>query len=92
MKLRKVEKIELIDGRRSLLSVWLSKLSSFAFLGICIYISRGSAWWTFFTATSFLLFLVIHVANFYETRWRKFNSLQELIDWAEEEKGNEDEH
>ena len=31
-------------------------LVTFSFLGLCIYVSHGSSWWTFLTGSMFLLF------------------------------------
>jgi hypothetical protein len=74
----------LLDKTESLLESWGKDLVTFGFLLLCIYVSSGSNWWTFFTGTMTLLVIAGKVQSA-SKRQKKFTSKEELISWAQKQ-------
>lgn len=56
---------------------------TFCFLLLCVYVSKGSNWWTFLTGTLFLLFLFVKISNrTKESRWC-FRTKEEVRKWLD---------
>lgn len=72
----------LFDKTEGLLESWGKDLVTFGFLGLCIYVSRDSNWWTFFTGTMALLVIAGKIQAGVK-RQKKFHTKQELLDWAQ---------
>ena len=64
------QKITLMDLRQTWPEKLASNILTFGLLGLCIWASQGSTWWTFFTALLFLCVLVVRIAAFSTGRRR----------------------
>ena len=78
----------LFDKRQTLGESLVSDGATFGLLLLCIWISQGSKWWTFFSALCFLGFGIAKCAAVVGNRQHKFKSLDELEEWAAKERSN----
>lgn len=65
--------------------LWRSVAKDFvtaAFLVLCVYVSRGSMWWTFFTGSVALLLLYGALVD--SPRRKKFTTKAALKQWVDE--------
>lgn len=76
-------KYMVFDKRQSIAQAFVCNLGTFGMLGLLIYISRGSNWWTLVTGLIFLLVLCVRVAHVFKTRNNVFYTKADLIKWAE---------
>lgn len=63
----------------------LRDLFTFAVLALCVYVSHGSATWTFISAMMFLVLLFTRAVRMFDEKSVKLNSWAELKDWAEKQ-------
>lgn len=75
--------IKVIDRTESFLQSFFSDLTTFSFLGFCIWLSQGSKWWTFFTGTMFLMFALGKLSYAFKHRQKSFKTKKELMEWAD---------
>ena len=54
---------------------------NFSFLGLCIFVSYGNAWWTLVTGILFILMLWAKVNGFVNKVTTTFNTKEEAIDF-----------
>ena len=54
----------------------------YSMLGLCIWISQGSKWWTLLTGILFLITFFGMIVSHYRKNTDAFYSKQELLDWA----------
>ncbi|MCK9554133.1 hypothetical protein [Aquamicrobium sp.] len=86
------EKPKIIIYKESLAQSLISDLATFGLILLCIYVSQGSAWWTFVTGCMFLLFVVIRAAYLTKSETHlRFNSLDEMRKWLDKQEA-EHEH
>lgn len=78
--------ITLFDSRNSLLRQVTRSLVSFGSLGLCIWLSKGSAWWSLFTCALFLLFAWVQASLIVQRHRTVFASLDELAAWVEQQR------
>lgn len=76
-------KYAVFDKRHSMAEAFLCNLGMFGTLGLLIYISQGSNWWTLVTGCIFLLVLYVRLAQVFKTRNNVFYTKADLIKWAE---------
>lgn len=76
-------KFLVFDKRQSMAQAFVCNLGTFGMLGLLIYISRGSNWWTLVTGCIFLGVMCIRVAVVFKTRSNVFYTKADLIKWAE---------
>ena len=74
--------IRVMDKTQSIVESIFKDTVTFSFLIFCIYISRGSTWWTFFTGSLFMLCFFTMVATFTKQRKKTFSTKAELLEWA----------
>ena len=56
---------------------------TFSFLLLCIYISKGSNWWTFLTGVMFLLFLSAKTSRLIKENRKNFHTKEEVRKWLD---------
>ena len=56
---------------------------AFSFLLLCIYISKGSNWWTFLTGVIFLAFLYEKVSGLLKEDRKNFRTKEEVRKWLD---------
>ena len=56
---------------------------TFSFLLLCIYISKGSNWWTFLTGVMFLLFLFTKMSRWIKEDRKNFHTKEEVCKWLD---------
>lgn len=80
----KAEKPKHIIFRRteSLLQSLVSDTFTFSLMGLCIYVSQGSTWWTFFTGLMAIFFLFAKANAAMDNRTTKLHSKAEALEWA----------
>ena len=76
----------LLDRRHTVTESLISDGTTFGLLILCIYISQGSRWWTFFTAVMCILWVFAKLSLVSSTRQKKFKSLDEIEEWVAQEK------
>lgn len=64
----------------------LRSAAVFSFLGLCIYVSQGSAWWTFVTGGMFLFLLSAKLQSFLKSNYTTFNDIDSAIEYLQKEK------
>ena len=77
------KEIIFFDKTQSVAASIASDAVTFGFLALCIWISQGSKWWTFFTAVLFIFYLAAKFAGALNERQKKFHSYADLIAYAE---------
>ena len=75
------QKITLMDLRQTWPEKLASNILTFGLLGLCIWASQGSTWWTFFTALLFLCVLVVRIAAFSHRSKTEFAGIHALKAW-----------
>ncbi len=70
------------DKSENVFSSIVKDFFSFATICLCVYVSRGSNWWTFFTGVFLILFVFAKFNYIVKTRHHTFRSKKELIEWA----------
>ena len=78
----------LLDKRQTLGESLVSDGVTFGLLLLCIWISQGSKWWTFWTALMFIAWLGAKGAAVYGSRQHKFKDIDELEAWTAKERSN----
>lgn len=78
----KEPKYVVFDKREGLFENIMKNVVTFSFILLCIYVSRGSTWWTFATGCFFLLMLFGLFARAWD-RNKKFHSKAELKEWVD---------
>ena len=81
-------KYVVLDARQTVMQSIVADGATFGFLMLCIWVSQGSRWWTFFTALMFLAYLGFKAASVVQTRQHKFKNLDALAAWVESEQAN----
>ena len=79
------QKITLMDLRQTWPEKLASNILTFGLLGLCIWASQGSTWWTFFTALLFLCVLVVRIAAFSHRSKTEFAGIHALKAWVDTE-------
>lgn len=80
------EKPKVIIYKESLAQSLISDLATFGLILLCIYVSQGSAWWTFVTGCMFLLFVVVRAAVLTKSdNVIRFSSLNEVRQWLDDQ-------
>lgn len=77
--------ISLMDYRRTWAEKLASTVATFGLLGLCIWASQGSTWWTFFTGVLFLITLVARIAAMSKRSKTEFADIHALKGWVNEE-------
>ena len=70
-----------IKEKEGFFQSFFKDLVTFSFIAFCVYISQGSAWWTFVTGGMFLMFALIKIGSVLDKSTTTFNSKQEAIDF-----------
>lgn len=78
--------IIIINKTESLIESVLSDAFTFSVLLLCIWVSRGSTWWTFFTTLLFLFFVFGKATLFASKNNHKFKSNEEAIAFLDGQK------
>jgi hypothetical protein len=78
-----MDTIKIIDKTESVLESIIKDIVTFSFLIFCIWISQGNTWWTFFTATIFLMGGWTRLSVILKKKTHTFKSKAELLEWAE---------
>lgn len=73
-------KFVILKTKETLLQSLIKDTYTFAFLLLCIYVSQGSAWWTFFTGVMALIFIIGLIGGSGERTM--LYSKKEAVDWA----------
>lgn len=79
----------IIIYKESLAQSVISDIVTFGFILICVWSSwaSGSRWWTFFTATVMLFFIVVQLQKFTASDNRlRFYSIEQVEKWVVEQK------
>ena len=56
---------------------------TFCFLLLCMYVSKGSVWWTFLTGVMFLLFLFAKTSRWIKEDRKNFHTKEEVRKWLD---------
>jgi hypothetical protein len=56
---------------------------TFCFLLLCVYVSKGSNWWTFLTGVMFLLFLFAKTSSWVKEDRKNFHTKEEVRKWLD---------
>lgn len=75
-------KFIIMDKHESVLTSIVKDVVTFAFLLLCVWVSQGSTWWTFFTGSLFIAFGYFRMAAFVAERQTKLYSKAEAVKWA----------
>lgn len=78
--------ITIMDGRGSLLYRLFSYAVVLSILAFCIWLSKGSVFWTGLSGLLFIFFLFSLARSFVKDRTKNFTSFDEVIAWAEAKK------
>lgn len=70
------------DKTESLAASWAKDLITLLAVTLCVYISRGSGWWTFVTSSMLLIFVIGRTCASISKRRHVFHNRIELIGWA----------
>lgn len=82
----KPQTLILCDDRNALLKSIVSRIVLFGLLGLCIWISKGSVWWSLFTCALFLMYAWATASLIAGKRVRQFQGLDELATWVEQQR------
>lgn len=82
-------KFVLLDKRQTVAESLVSDGMTFGLLLLCIWVSQGSKWWTFFTALMFIAWLGVKGAAVFSTRQTKFKDLEDMQAWINKERSND---
>ncbi|NLZ11196.1 MAG: hypothetical protein GX086_07690 [Alcaligenaceae bacterium] len=76
-------------GRRGV--SWAARIGLLAFLALCIWLSKGSTWWTLVTSCLFLFSMVSVSAQVVRPKHTKtdFAGLDDLQDWIDRQRAIE---
>ena len=74
-----------IDETESLKESVFKDLTSFGLLAFCIWISKGSTFWTLFTGIMMISFFTAQLTKALKTRLHKFQSIHLLKAWVDHE-------
>lgn len=80
--MNKIETFKILDVRSTALQSIGRSLVSYSLLAFCIWLSRGSTFWTLVCGLIFLIGFAAQVASLTGTATNKFRSVKELQDWA----------
>lgn len=83
MKIEVRKSVVVFDRTERLISSILRDAFSTAMLILCVYVSRDSTWWTFFSALVFLCYMGMKALSVYNERSVKFNNWHELRNWID---------
>ncbi|SHM04944.1 hypothetical protein SAMN05216428_11273 [Nitrosospira sp. Nsp11] len=72
----------IVVKQTSLVHRLIGTLFVFSMLLLCIYVSHGSAWWTFFTGTLFIVFLTGFLLSCTKRGTVTINTKDEALEWA----------
>jgi len=75
--------VRIIDRTESFIESLFSDLVTFSFLAFCIWLSKGSTWWTFVTGFMFIMGTATKLSYIMGTRNKDFKTKEELIQWAD---------
>lgn len=78
--------IKLRDTRRLWPRNLILNLSTFAFLALCIWLSKGSVWWTLVSSGLFLLAFASSAMHLVRDTTTEFSSLDELQSWIDRQR------
>ena len=74
----------IIVYKESLAQSVISDVATFGFLLLCIWVSQGSTWWTFFTGAMFLVVVCAKLAALTKSdRVHRFYSIGEMREWLD---------
>lgn len=79
----KNEEFIIFNNTQGVFESWAKDLVTFIFVLLCVWVSRDSAWWTFFTGCFALLFFSAKLHRVYQTRRIVLKSKAEAIAWAQ---------
>lgn len=68
-----------ITPKRGIIPSIIVNLFTFSFLGLCIYVSQGNAWWTFFTGASFLFLMWCKLSTVFKDNHTTFEDKEAAI-------------
>lgn len=81
--------IRLFDYRGQRWAIWLSRLGLYALLALCIWLSKGSTWWTLVTSVLFLLTVILTMIGMTTKAKSDFHGLDELQAWVDRQRAIE---
>lgn len=92
MKLKDVAEIKpdhyiVFDKRESLYESVVKDGFTFSFIGLCIWVSQGSTFWTFLSGLIFLLFIYIRLSSVFTQRFKKFTTKEQAVAWLNSQDG-----
>ena len=70
-------------NKESVLASIVKDTFTFSFLLLCIYVSKGSNWWTFLTGVMFLLFLFAKISSCTKESRLCFRTKEEVRKWLD---------
>ncbi len=77
-----METIRIIDRTETIIESVVKDIITFVFIAFCIYISRGSTWWTFVTGLMFIFGLMLKLHALTYKNGRAIKTRKELNEWA----------
>lgn len=77
--------------KESLAQSLISDIATFGLILLCIWVSRGSAWWTLITGCMFLFFIVARALEAAKSdKCLRFYSLDEMREWLDKQGATND--
>lgn len=80
--MRANETFEILNIRRHWLDRFLNTVAEYSFFAFCIWLSRGSIFWTLVCGLIFFVAFFGYVEAVSKSSTDRFNSVKELQDWA----------
>lgn len=85
------DKPTVIIYKESLAQSLISDFATFGLILLCVWVSRDSAWWTFFTGCMCLFFIVARALEATKSdRCIRFYSLGDMRRWIDKQEANHD--
>jgi hypothetical protein len=75
-------KFIIFDKTEGVIESWLKDSFTFTVLALCIYISRGNSWWTFFTGFFFILLVFGKLMSFFVHKSETFSNKKDLLEYV----------
>lgn len=83
MNTKNTELVIYYRDREPVFKSWLKDSVTFSWLGLCIYLSNGSTWWTLFTGGLTILFFWGMMVRAYKEGRMEFHTKDEVRAWLE---------
>ena len=82
IKMKQKETV-IFNQTESVLESWSKDAITLGVMVLCVWVSRDSAWWTFFTGCFALAFFFAKAASIWDTRRTVIKSKADALAWAE---------